>query len=162
MICHIAAVAKNRTIGNSGELPWYLPEDLKFFKETTLNHPIIMGRKTFESIKKPLPNRVNIVITRNTEWSAEGAHVFNDVKTAVEFCDTNYSGQDIFIVGGGEIYTQTLPIADKLFITMIDQEYEGDAFYPDWSYQFEMVQKKDMQQDELKYSFCTFIRRIMN
>ena len=125
----IAAVARNGAIGKGNALLWRLPEDLKFFKRTTLGCPVIMGRKTWDSIGRPLPGRRNIVITRNSDWRAEGAEVFHDLDSAL-VATTEES--KVFIIGGGELYAQALPLADELVITEVDADFEGDTFFPVW------------------------------
>lgn len=159
MICHIAALSKNRAIGKDGDLPWHIPEDLKFFKEKTLNHCVIMGRKTFESLKKPLPNRTNVVVTKNPNWSAEGCEVFSSIDAALDFCKQKTPDKDIFIAGGGEIFKSTLNITDKLYLTLIDSEFEGDAFYPEWQEKFKLTEKRAGQHKDLTYHFCVFHRQ---
>ena len=129
MICHIAALSKNRVIGDKGDLPWRLPEDLKYFKATTLGHCLIMGRKTFESLGRPLPKRTNVVVTRNSDWVAEGCHAFTSVNKALEFCKQQTPDQKIFIAGGGEIFKQTLDLADQrekpLWVEVDSKKLEG-------------------------------------
>ena len=125
----IAAVARNGAIGRDNALLWRLPEDLKFFKRTTLGCPVIMGRKTWDSIGRPLPGRRNIVITRNRGWRAEGAEVFHDLDSALAAtADT----PKVFVIGGGELYAQALPLADELVLTEVDADFEGDTFFPHW------------------------------
>jgi dihydrofolate reductase len=131
MIAIVAAVAKNGVIGSKNDLPWYLPEDLKRFKQLTTGKTVVMGRKTFESImnrlKKPLPNRDNVVITRNMEYKVpEGVFVHGDLKTALR----EHGSADIFIIGGGEIFNQSINLADTLYITHVDKDVEGDVFFP--------------------------------
>nr|AIA17897.1 Dihydrofolate reductase [uncultured bacterium] len=131
MIALVAAVAKNGVIGAKNDLPWYLPEDLKRFKEITTGKTVLMGRKTFESImarlKKPLPNRINIVITRNLDYKVpEGVVVQADVASAMR----SHGSSDIFIIGGGEIFAQTFDLADTLYITHVDKDVEGDVYFP--------------------------------
>ncbi len=124
----IAAMTKNRVIGKNNQLPWHLPEDLRHFKEITMGHPIIMGRKTFESIGKPLQGRKNIVLTRNEAWSAEGVesyHHLDDVMAAL--CNE----EEIFIIGGAEIFKTVLPKADKLYLTFIQEDISGDTYFPE-------------------------------
>ncbi len=161
MISHIAAVSKNRVIGREGELPWKLSEDLKYFKARTLNKSIIMGRKTFDSIGKPLADRRNIVVTRDKEWSRPGVEVFHNVLEAIRDCQKQSPsfGDEIMIVGGAEIYSQTLFLAQRLYLTLIDMEVEGDAFYPDWEEEFELKEKVERTDGEIKYSFCLFERK---
>ncbi len=126
----IAAVAKKNIIGNDNKLLWHLPADLKHFKEITSGNTVIMGRKTFQSIGKPLPNRKNIIITRQEKFKAEGAEVFHHLKAAIESC----AGEpEVFIIGGGEIYRQAINIADKIYLTRIDASFEGDTKFPEFS-----------------------------
>lgn len=128
----IAAMARNRVIGVRGQLPWHLPEDLKYFKETTRKKTVIMGRKTFESIGRPLPDRQNIVLTRQQGWQAEGVLVFSTLDQALNFLhQESAKDQEIFIIGGGEIYAQALPKIQRLYLTIIDEDFEGDAYFPD-------------------------------
>jgi dihydrofolate reductase len=128
----VAAVAKNRVIGAKNALPWHIPEDLKHFKEVTTGKTVLMGKKTFDSIlnslKKPLPNRTNVVITRQEDFIApEGVIVFHDLDQALQ----KLSAQDeVMVIGGGQIYNQTIEKADKLILTEIDQDIEGDIFFP--------------------------------
>jgi len=124
----IVAIAENGVIGGGNELLWHIPDDLKRFKRITSGHSVIMGRKTFESIGKPLPNRRNIVITRNSEFRVDGIEVANSLRTALEMTK---SEDEVFIIGGGEIYRQALPLANKLYITRVHDKYEGDTFFPD-------------------------------
>lgn len=126
----IAAMAHNRVIGHKNQLPWHLPADLQHFKAITLGKPIIMGRKTFEAIGKPLPNRTNIVMTTNSSWSAEGVVVVGSWEQALKACG---SAEEAMVIGGEQLYRQALPRADKLYITLIDADIQGDAFFPDWS-----------------------------
>lgn len=136
MISLIAAIGKNNELGKSNTLLWHLPADMKHFKEITTLHPVIMGRKTFESIGRPLPNRRNIVITRNVNYKknlpakARGIELVYSLNEALDlFPDQN---EEIFIIGGAELYRQTMPVADKLYITHIDAENkDADAFFPE-------------------------------
>ena len=156
-----AIVAMNRegVIGKAGNLPWHLPEDLRHFKELTMGHPVIMGRKTWESLpKRPLPGRRNIVVSRNPDFHAEGAEVFPSIEEAVEACR-----EVPFIIGGEQIYRAALPFCTRIFITEVDAEVEGaDAFFPplpsqDWDETErgeEMVSKTGM-----RYRFVTKIKK---
>ena len=138
-IAMIAAVSRNRAIGIEGKLPWYLPEDLKFFKAVTLHKPLVMGRATFESIGKPLPNRLNIVVTRDTGFEHPGVRVCHDLESALALADDQAmieGNEEIMVIGGGEIYRQALSFASRLYLTEIDVEVAGDTFFPlldeDW------------------------------
>ena len=133
IISLIAAVAKNRVIGNEGDLPWNLPSDLKKFKQITDNKPIIMGRKTWDSIGRPLPNRDNIIISRNTNLEIKGGIICLSPDEAISIAKikANERGcEEIMVIGGGYIYQEFMNIADKLYITEVDLEIEGDAYFP--------------------------------
>ncbi|MEC9256584.1 MAG: dihydrofolate reductase [Pseudomonadota bacterium] len=131
----IVAVAENGVIGRNNALPWYLPNDLKYFKQTTMGKPVIMGRKTYESIGKPLPGRTNIVITRQADYQPEGVKVVNSVEAARELAESvcQIDGQEeAMIRGGAEIYTLALPHTDRLYLTEVHADVEGDAFFPEY------------------------------
>lgn len=128
----IVAASKNSVIGSNNEIPWYLQEDFKFFKKTTLNHHIIMGRKTFDSIGRPLPKRTNIVITRNPFFVASGVIVVNSLEEALLIADKNEE-TEAFIIGGGTIYKQAFPILDNIYYTEVQTELEGDTYFPEIS-----------------------------
>jgi dihydrofolate reductase len=135
----IAAVARNGVIGHANELLWKLPEDMAFFKRTTMGNPVIMGRKTWESIPKrfrPLQGRTNIVVTRQATWKPDGAlvaHGFEEaLEMALESASANPHGLRAFVIGGAELYALALPHADELVLTEIDRDYEGDAHFPPW------------------------------
>ncbi len=160
IISHIAACSENRVIGKDNHLPWNIPEDWKFFKDKTTGHVLIMGRKTFESLGKPLPNRLNVVITRDANFKAPGAVVVPNIEAALELAKTKISeyGDEVFIGGGGEIYKQTLAIADRVYLTVIHQKFDGDAFYPELpSGEFEESDRKD-RQTPIPFSFLTYDR----
>ncbi len=159
ILSHIAAHGKNRIIGSRGNLPWHLPEDLEYFKQKTLGHMIVMGRKTFESFPEPLKNRLHIVITRQKTYEvSRGVEVFNTIDSALGFCETRtkHWGEEVFIIGGGEIYRQTLHKADRLYLTLIHREFDGDTKYPDYKKNFVMIEKRDHFGD-IPCSFCLFI-----
>lgn len=122
----IVAIDENKGIGKNNQLLWHLPNDLKFFKKTTSRHTVIMGRKTFDSIGKPLPNRRNIVISRNKDLKIEGAEVYNSIDEALTTCQQE---QEVFIVGGAEIYKQALPLTNKFYITKVHHEFDADTFF---------------------------------
>ena len=126
----IAAMAHHRVIGKNNQLPWHLPADLRHFKTITTGKPIIMGRKTFEAIGKPLPHRLNVVLTTDQSWSAAGVRVAYNWEQALEACD---SASEVMVIGGAQLYKQTLPIATHLYLTFIDAEIEGDAYFPEWN-----------------------------
>lgn len=149
-------MSKNRIIGNNNSLIWNLPNDLKRFKQLTTGNPVVMGRKTYESIGRPLPNRRNIVITRNSEFSAENCEIVNSLTEALMLCNN-----DCFIIGGGEIYKESMSSADKLYITLIDGNFEGDTQFPEIDASWVEVNKEDFQPDEKNnhnYSFIEYER----
>jgi dihydrofolate reductase len=140
LVSAIAAIgAKNRALGKDNKLLWTIPDDLKRFREITRGHPVIMGRKTFESILsiagKPLPDRPNIVITRDGDWAHPGAIVVHSVEEAIEKAK-QLDQEEIFIIGGGEIYKAALPYTDKLYLTLIEDEKEADTFFSPYEDQF--------------------------
>ncbi len=133
-IAMIAAVAENNAIGINNKMPWYLPGDLRYFKAVTMGKPIIMGRKTFESLRKPLPGRTNIVITRDENYHFEGIRVVHSLKDALSLAEdvALIDGvQELMVIGGAEIYRQALPQAERLYLTKVYQSFEGDAFFPE-------------------------------
>ncbi|HMX54154.1 MAG TPA: type 3 dihydrofolate reductase [Plasticicumulans sp.] len=127
MLSQIVAIGRNRVIGAGNALPWRLPDDLAHFKRLTLGKPVLMGRKTWESLGRPLPGRDNLVITRNPGYHAAGARVFASLDTALAACS---DAPEIMLIGGAELYAQTLPICDRLYLTEIDAAPDGDAFFP--------------------------------
>lgn len=128
MINIVAAVSKNRVIGNNGKLPWSLPEDMKFFTKTTNSYPVVMGRKTFESIGRPLKNRINIILTRNENYKKENCIIYNNIEDVVK----EFGEENLMVIGGEKIYDQFLPYADKMYITYIDEDFDGDTFFPEF------------------------------
>ena len=153
----LAAVAKNGVIGARGKLPWHLPEDLKHFKQLTLNHPIIMGRRTWESLGKPLPGRENIVVSRKAGFAAPGASVAVTLEAAVALC----TGEAVaFVIGGAELYAAALPLADGLVLTEIDGDYEGDTRFPDWDRNAWRVLQKETHTsiEGVRFSFVLYER----
>lgn len=138
----IAAVAENGVIGKDNDLVWRLPDDFRYFKQTTSGHPVLMGRKTFESLGKPLPNRLNILITRNGDYRPEGqstaaVEVTDSLEKAIELARQT-GAEEAFIIGGAEIYRQALPrggpsLADRLYLTEVKATFEGDTYFPEWN-----------------------------
>lgn len=131
IISAIAAIGQNRELGKNNQLLWRIPEDLKRFRAITAGHPIIMGRKTYESIGHPLPNRTNIIITRNQDFKAEGCVVVGSVEEAIAKAK-ELDQQEIFIIGGGEIYKQAMPMIDKLYLTVVKGSKEADTYFPEY------------------------------
>lgn len=154
----IAALARNRVIGIENRLPWRLPEDLAHFKALTLNHPILMGRKTFESLGRPLPGRTNIVITRNPDYCKDGCLAADSIAAALALCR---DADEVFFIGGAELYGQALPLADRLYLTEIQAEVEGDAWFPDYDRAPWREVSRDRRTDEavgLEYHFVVYDR----
>ncbi|RQP25897.1 dihydrofolate reductase [Piscinibacter terrae] len=146
----IAAVARRGAIGRDNQLLCRISEDLKFFKRTTLGSPVIMGRKTWDSIGRPLPGRRNIVITRNRQWQAEGVERTGSLDEALSLVQ---NAPKVFIIGGGEIYRQALPMADELVLTEIDADFEADAFFPEWDRTQFTSQASEPQTSEHGYPY---------
>ena len=153
----IDAIGKNRELGKSNNLLWRIPHDLARFKRITMGHPIIMGRKTFESIGKPLPGRPNIIITRDKSFEAEGCLVTHSIEDALDEAK-ELDDDEVFIIGGGEIYKQALPQTDKLYLTLIHDEKEGDVFFPDYSEFTKETFCEEHEHEGLKYTWVDLER----
>jgi dihydrofolate reductase len=156
----IAAVSINNVIGNKNKLIWNLPNDLKRFKKLTTGHSVIMGRKTFDSLPNPLPNRDNIVITRNTDYSNSDVTVCSSIEDAINLTKTDTQP---FIIGGGEIYSQTINLADKIELTRVYKKFDGDAYFPEIPLDiFELINEERYNsntENEFDYSFLTYKKR---
>lgn len=159
-ISAIVAMSENQVIGKDNSLPWHLPADLHHFKQVTLGKPIIMGRKTYESIGRPLPQRQNIVITRDIHFSATGCWVVNSIEAALEAASEQ---EEVFIIGGAHLYTQALPLITCLYLTIIHKKIEGDTFFPPINKsEWKEISKKNYQADDknmYSYSFIVLERR---
>jgi dihydrofolate reductase len=160
MITIIAAAGENNELGKDNDLVWHLPDDFKRFKQLTTNHHIIMGRKTFESFPKPLPNRTHVVITRNSEYKKEGAIITNSMKSALEIARDD---SEIFIIGGGEIYTLGLSFATKIELTRVHANFEVDTYFPDipledWTLTNEVFHEKD-ERHQHAFTYQTYVRK---
>ncbi|MGE0634305.1 MAG: dihydrofolate reductase [Pseudobdellovibrionaceae bacterium] len=160
IVSQIAAMAKNRVIGVDNKLPWHIPEDLKFFREKTKNSIIIMGRKTFESLPGVLPKRFNIVVTRQENYTIGNPLVLvvDSIENALREAEARIGewGQEVFIAGGGEIYTQALPYSDRIYLTVIDREVPGDARFPEFDVKrFKLVERRERQEPE-PFAFCVY------
>ncbi len=140
----IVAMSSNRVIGRDGDLPWHLPEDLKWFKKLTLGHPIVMGRKTMDSIGRPLPKRRNVVVSRSLDQAPEGYDLITDLS---EIRSALAEHETVFIIGGAEIFRETLPDCDEFYLTYIFAEYEGDTFLPPFEEDFELAEIVDTTDD---------------
>ena len=157
----IWAMDQNRLIGNNNSLPWYLPADLAFFKRTTMGKPMIMGRKTFDSIGRPLPGRQNIVITRDSTFSAEGCDIANSIEEAMSL--VSEEKQEAMLIGGASLYLQMLAQADTLYLTQIHHTFSGDTWFPEMDMdQWSEVYREDFEVDEKNlhpYSFMQYTRK---
>ena len=151
----VAAIASNNVIGKENSLPWNIPEDLKRFKQMTSGHTILMGRKTFDSIGRPLPNRQNIVMTKDENFEREGIKVINDFYEALELIKE--SNEDVFVIGGSKIYELFEPVANSLAITRILKDFEGDAFFPDINWNLWQIEKEEKFFDEKSNIECKLI-----
>ncbi|MFS1512768.1 dihydrofolate reductase [Chengkuizengella sp. SCS-71B] len=155
----IFAMDQNRLIGKDNQLPWRLPADLAFFKKTTLQHPVLMGRKTYESIGRPLPNRKNIILTQNKNYEAEGCIVVNTIEDALNECND----EENFVIGGSEIYKLLLPYVNKLYVTHIEHVFNGDSYFPEidekiWEQTNKVKGIKD-EKNPYDYYFITYKRK---
>ncbi len=162
MITIVVAMGKNNAIGKDNNLLWHLPKDLKHFKTLTSGHPIVMGRKTYESIGKPLPNRTNIVVSRRENWFEEGILIVPSLKEALKHAKK--IDEQVFVIGGGEVYKQALEKADRLEVTLVDAELDGDVRFPRidpkiWVKSNESCEEKD---EDNTYGFCfqTYERKV--
>lgn len=158
----IVAMSENRIIGANGDLPWHLPADLKFFKATTLGKPIIMGRKTFDSIGRPLPGRKNIVITRNANWHHDGVDVAATMDDAIALAGDTAEADEIMVTGGAQIYVQAMPQVDRMYITEVAVVVDGDTYFPEFSPdEWTEVSRKHHAADEGQpaYAFVVYERQ---
>lgn len=162
IVSAIVAAANNRVIGRDNQIPWYLSSDLKYFKKKTLGHYVIMGRKSYDSIGRPLPKRTNVIVTRNLFYTAENCLVTHSVEEALELALDN-GETEVFIIGGAEIYKLSLPYLDKLYLTKVDAEIEGHVYFPelDWN-EWTEISTEAHQADEKNdhdYTFCIYERK---
>ncbi len=155
----IAAMAHNRVIGKDNDMPWHMPADLKHFKAVTLGKPVIMGRKTFDSIGRPLPGRRNVVVTRNNDCVIEGVEVVNSPDAAIELLRDH---EEVMVIGGGNIYQQFLSTAETLYLTFIDLDVDGDTQFPDWNSvaDWQEVDQQEHLADEQNKHNYTFVKLI--
>lgn len=158
MINIIAAIGKNRELGFNNKLLWHIPQDLKHFKQLTLGHPVIMGRKTFMSLGKPLPGRTNIVVTRSSVLNNTSGVLFaGSLEEAIEEAKKT-DKEEIFVIGGGQVYNQALPLADRLYLTVIDETAPADTYFPDYSEFKKTISKEKGQSGSLNYEFLVLSR----
>lgn len=153
----IAAMDEKRGIGKNGELPWHIPADLKRFKDLTTGHTVIMGRKTFESIGHPLPNRKNIILTRNLSFNSMGSQISTSLQEAIQLAKD--SGEDeVFIIGGGDIFAQAIMFADELYLTIVKGDFGADIFFPDYSEFTHKIVDQDLEEGDYKFKFLIFTK----
>ena len=156
----IVAMANNRVIGVNNTLPWHLPADLKHFKALTMGHHIVMGRKTYESIGKPLPGRTSVVVTHNAGYSAPGVIVVNSLQAAISACGDD---NEIFVIGGAELYLQAITLAERIYLTEIDADIRGDAYFPEFNPGEWLETSREMHTQQepqpLKFHFVIYQRR---
>lgn len=154
----IAAIARNRVIGLNNTLPWHLPEDLKRFRALTTGHHIIMGRKTYESLNRLLPDRTTVIVTRNPDYHVPGALVAASLSRAIAICDGD---AEVFLIGGTELYREALQFADRLYITAIDAEFEGDAFFPEFDQAAwqEIAREQHTSLEGLRFAYLIYQRK---
>jgi dihydrofolate reductase len=154
----IVAVANNGVIGVNNTLPWHLPEDLKRFRALTMGHHIVMGRKTYESLGRLLPGRTTVIVTRNPHYQVAGAHVVHSLNQALGFCAQD---EELFLIGGAQLYLEGLQHVNKLYITHVDITVEGDAFLPEIDFSaWDLIEKKDhLSASGLSYSDLTYLRK---
>ena len=162
MISIIAAISQNNVLGNKGAIPWHLSSDLKMFKAKTLNHPIIMGRSTFEANGKVLKGRTNIVLTTDKNYSHEGIVVVHNIEDALKVAKDSEGSDEIFIIGGAKIFEQFLDKVETIYLTIIYKDFEGDTFFnPDLS-EWYLVNSEEHENEEFKYSFNVYDKRVGN
>jgi dihydrofolate reductase len=154
LISLLYAMDKNRLIGKDNELPWHLPQDLAYFKRITMGHTIVMGRKTFDSIGKPLPGRENIIITRDKHFSCDGCRVIHSIDELLDLSHKKIE-EEIFVIGGAEIFKEILPFSDRLYVTNIHHEFEGDTYFPKTNdTEWKMISKEPgIKNDKNPYDF---------
>lgn len=161
MISIIAAVSNNNVLGRDNQIIWQIPADLQYFKSITQGHVVIMGRKTFESLEKPLSNRTNIVVTRQHDYAGEGIIIAHSVQEAIKKA-RNFNEEEIFIIGGGEIYRQCLPFTDRIYLTKIHAVYAGDTYFPEFDEDEWKVIKEEHHEADQKnkhpYTFLVYQR----
>jgi dihydrofolate reductase len=161
IISLIVAMSENRVIGVDNKLPWHIPEDLKHFKKVTSGHPMIMGRKTYDSIGRALPNRTNIVITRNAEFHAEHVHRADSLGKAIGIAEESPGKEEIFIIGGGEIFRQSLGVANRIYLTTVHTKIAGDVFFPEIPPGFMKV-KEEKLSDSPSSTFSVWEKSKLN
>jgi dihydrofolate reductase len=161
IVSAIVAMAENRVIGKDGTLPWKIPEDTKFFRDKTMGHIMLMGRKTFESFGKLLPGRLHVVVSRQKSYQPVGAHVFQSCDEALQFCKTQTAkwGDEVFLVGGGELYRELLSVTDRIYLTEIHLPFEGDARFPEFDKKVFIETERLKRTEPVPFDFVTYHRK---
>lgn len=154
----IAAIGKNRELGKNNKLLWDIPEDLKRFRSITAGHTVIMGRKTFESIGRALPNRTNIIVTRDKNYKAVGCIISRSLEGAIDLAKRG-GGEEVFVIGGGEIYRQAISLADKLYLTLVEGTFDADTFFPDYSGFRKVIFQEKHKDENYSYTFLEMEKR---
>ena len=161
MVSIIVAYDKNRVIGKDGVMPWDIPEDMAHFKKLTSNNIVIMGRNTYNSIGKLLPNRINIILSRDKNFTVDGAYVEENIEDAFSIANniSKKENKEIFIIGGGKVYEMTIALADRLYVTLIDKAFDGDVYFPQINEQLYDKQITGMGADPVPYQFITYTKK---
>jgi len=154
MITLIAACSKNRVIGCDNKLLWNIPEDLQRFRRLTSGNPIVMGRKTYESIGRPLPNRTNIILSKQKNLRIKDCLIYSNIHEVMSL----WQNSNLFVIGGGEIYSMFLPFADKIELTLIDKEYQGDVYFPELDSSWNLDSEISSSHEDINFKFQTFLR----
>ncbi|OGG02645.1 hypothetical protein A2W14_01190 [Candidatus Gottesmanbacteria bacterium RBG_16_37_8] len=148
----IAAIGSNRELGKNNKLLWNIPEEMEHFKTITMSHPVIMGRKTYESIGRPLPGRLNIVVTKDSKFKPEGVTVAHSIEEAISIGESKDT-KEIFFIGGGDIYHQAIKLADKLYLTVVEGKFDADTYFPNYSDFKKVLYKREGSFNQYKYTF---------
>jgi len=148
----VALAKKNRAIGNKNKLLWFIPEDMHYFRDITLGHPVIMGKTTYESIGRPLPNRLNIILSKDDRLEIPGVTIAKSIDQALDIAKAK-DKEEIFIIGGASIYQQTMNLVDRLYITEVEGDFEADTYFPDYLNFTNVISKKESSDDKYKYTF---------
>ena len=157
IISIIAAISQDRALGKNNKLLWHIPKDLARFKKITTGHPVIMGRTTFESLGKPLPGRTNIIITRDDNYQAEGCIICHSLEGAINIAKEK-DHKEVFVIGGGQIYNQTINLADKLYLTLVKGKFDADTYFPDYSVFRKIIFQKEGYYKQYQYTFLELVR----
>ncbi|MEA5578441.1 dihydrofolate reductase [Anabaena sp. UHCC 0451] len=166
LISLVAAISENRILADSTKehihvgIPWNIPSDVRHFQEITWRHPVIMGRKTYSTFNTPLPNRTNIIVTRNLDYQAPGCLVFHSLSQAIKWTEMSET-EEIFIAGGGEIYTESIKFANKLYLTIVEGDFVGDIYFPEFANFGRVIKEKQLQENGFKFKFVE-IERCVN